>query len=453
MLVLCGLALLQTACADATVASTDNSVTDYGVSLARRRPKPPVVVTPPVDTAATVPPVTPPPAPVPPVVVPPVVVPPVVPPPPLPGGDAYFGFTGSPPTPIPFNEDGWDVQVYSRNADTWYFPEAMDAHHGADCAGYPNVHRVARYEDMVFRCRDHIMTAINASGYGAIVLTPDRMVSWASGEGVIRFDLSTLQTSSRDWINVFVSAFDSHMAVPATLEAVALNGPARDGIYFEMLSNGNICPRFVRNFIVTRLECREEWKALSDKIVVSATLRSTVEIRLTNSRVKVSLPNEGVVFSDVALPSALPFTEGVVQFGHYSYTPEKECTRPTGCPPNTWHWDEIHLAPSVPFTIIRADRRFVDGSGGTVTFNSPAPRGAKMGFFAYGREPDLSFDGGATWQAPVQQASVKLADPDRQYFTPIPEGTTKVMLRPARPIAFWGDLQFWMARDFTIWVR
>ncbi|MBC7842668.1 MAG: hypothetical protein H7099_10155 [Gemmatimonadaceae bacterium] len=50
-------------------------------------------------------------------------------------------------------------------------------------------------------------------------------------------------------------------------------------------------------------------------------------------------------------------------------------------------------------------------------------------------------------------ASIKLADPDRQYSTPIPEGTLPVMLRPARPIAFRGDLQFWMARIFTIWVR
>lgn len=43
----------------------------------------------------------------------------------------------------------------------------------------------------------------------------------------------------------------------------------------------------------------------------------------------------------------------------------------------TWHWDNLHIAPSTPFTIARGDRRVIRAVTPTVVnFAPPAPRGA-----------------------------------------------------------------------------
>jgi hypothetical protein len=432
-MVLCAAAVTLAACG----ARDDAATEDLGQGLTEPRTpsvdttKPPA---PPTDT--TRPPVSPP------------------PPPNLTPGTSYWAMTGSPPSPVPFDEPGWDVQVYSRDRQTWYEPEPMDAHHGDNCAGFPGVHRVSRYDQMVFRCRDHIMTSINAEGYGGVVLTPDRMIDFSGGEAVIRFDLSTFRSSGRDWINVWVSGYEAQLSVPAVEWAPGANGPPRDGMFVEQTANGNLCPRFIRNFVVTELAC-DDGRPLSDRIVFSATRRNTVEIRVSATRVRVSMPNDSIVFSNVALPASLPFTQGVVQFGHYSYNPRKcesHCP-PGGWAPNTWHWDEIYLAPSIPFTIIRADRRFVDGAGGTVTLNAPAPANAKLRFYSMGMSPDVSFDGGATWRVPAEQGGGKTSEPERQYWMPIPAGTTQIQLRPARLLTWWTERGSWIARDFSVFAR
>ena len=37
-------------------------------------------------------------------------------------------------------------------------------------------------EMTVFRCKDHVMTAIRADDYGVIYLTPDRLLDWSDGD-------------------------------------------------------------------------------------------------------------------------------------------------------------------------------------------------------------------------------------------------------------------------------
>lgn len=358
-----------------------------------------------------------------------------------------WSFTGATPSPVPFAEDGWDVQIHSRDRDTWLQPQPMEAHHTSACGAPPGTHRITQYEEMVFRCRDHLMTAIRADGYGAIVLTPDRQLDWGSGEGVVRFDLSTFRSSARDWIKVWITPFDLQLPVPAIDHAPDLNGVPRTSLFIEMTSNGNLCPRLVRDFRITALSC-DDWRALEDRLTPSATVRTSVEIRVSRTRVRVSLPEHDIVFADVALDQPLTYTRGVVQFAHYSYTPEK-CQGCAGA--NTWHWDEIHLAPSVPFSIARGDRRHVDGAGGEVSFARPAGSGARLRFVAAGVAPEISVDGGATWQQPAEQAVSRTNDPIRQYWTPVPAGTARVRLRPGRPIAWWPHSDVWIARDFAIW--
>jgi hypothetical protein len=473
MALICGLSVALSACGDNQQDPTTGE--DVSLTLARRRrpwirfPKPPIatppvdtaaappkdtVVTPPKDTVVPPPPVTPPTPPVtpptPPVTPP---TPPVTPPTPpvtpptgqdMPGGETYWAMTGDPATPIPFAETGWDVQVYSRDRQTWYAPEPMDANHGMDCSGAPSAHRITTYEQTVFRCRNHVMTALSAEGYGMIALTPNRLLDLSQGTAVIRFDLSTLKSSSRDWIYIWLSDYDGHVSTPAPDWAPGLNGPPRNGMFIEQTANGNFCPRMVQNYVEVKLAC-DDWVNLSERLVVSATRRDQLEIRLTPGRVRVSLPNNNIVFSDVAMPS-LPFSRAVVQFTHYSYNPRKDGAGS----PNTWHWDEVRMAPTVPFTIIRADRRYVDGTGGTVNFASPAPANAKLRFSASGMAPDVSFDGGATWSVPTLAAYHKTSEPDAQFFTNIPAGATRVTLRPARPIGWWTERNSWIARDFSV---
>jgi hypothetical protein len=177
-------------------------------------------------------------------------------------------------------------------------------------------------------------------------------------------------------------------------------------------------------------------------------VRSTVDIRVSRTRVRVAMPGHDIVFADAAFDAPLTFDRGVVQFAHYSYTPEK-CQGCAGA--NTWHWDEIHLAPSVAFGITRGDRRHVDGAGGEVTFAMPARRNARLRFVAAGVAPEISVDGGTTWQLPVEQAVSRTNDPIRQYWTPVPPGTTRVRLRPGRPITWWPHADVWVARDFALW--
>src|SRR5215207_3184126 len=52
-------------------------------------------------------------------------------------------FDGKPTSPVPFNPTNWDVQVHSRNVDTWKHLEPMQAHHGSNCSGYPGTHPIS----------------------------------------------------------------------------------------------------------------------------------------------------------------------------------------------------------------------------------------------------------------------------------------------------------------------
>jgi hypothetical protein len=88
-------------------------------------------------------------------------------------------FDGNPTIPQPWRQAGWSprwaVGVTSRDRPTFDRLDGMNAEHGADCAGPPATHPTSAYEDAVFQCKDHVMTAISAGGYGMISLTPNAM--------------------------------------------------------------------------------------------------------------------------------------------------------------------------------------------------------------------------------------------------------------------------------------
>ncbi len=356
-----------------------------------------------------------------------------------------YTFDGSPPAPGPAPLADWDVQVHSRDPGTWLAPEALDAQHGADCSAPPATHPVTTYAGTVFQCANHIMTALNAGGYGVIYLTPPEMLDFSSG-GSVSFDLSTLRMSSRDWVDIWVTPYQDNLALPFDQGDVDLQGLPRTGLHVIMSAfNGETTFRAytIQNFQETEIDgCW--WCGLPGYLGYTPTgqQRETFRLSLTPSSLKFELlaggPNSGgnvtpVAFIDNVIPN-LGFTRGVVQFGHHSYNPTKD---DSGVPA-TWHWDNVSIAPAVPFTIIRATERYT--TGGIVTFNAPAPANAYLRFAANGS--NVTVNGQPARIQPAEQN----VDRFKSYWMPIPEGTTSV--------TFAGQGTFngpFFAQDVSIW--
>jgi hypothetical protein len=179
----------------------------------------------------------------------------------------------------------------------------------------------------------------------------------------------------------------------------------------------------------------------------SATRRDTFELRLSRTHVRFGMPAYDFWWIDAEIAD-LGWDQGVVQFGHHSYDPTRYCA---SCGPNTWHWDNVRIEPAAPFTMLRADRRYVDAeSEPEVVFPGPSPEHAHLRFAAVGQNIEYSVDGGASWW-PAQLAAQRRSNPERfqSYWTPIPAGVTAVRLRGegvAEPSA-------WMVQDVAIWAR
>ena len=144
-------------------------------------------------------------------------------------------------------------------------------------------------------------------------------------------------------------------------------------------------------------------------------------------------------------PGGLPFDKGVVQFGHNSYN-VFDCEG-CGSGPNTWHWDNIYLAPAEPFTALAANRRHVDNSSASfVTFNKPAPKNSAIQFTGIGFDLEVSFDGGSTWKPAVTQHNREIHNwRFKNYHMAIPQGTTRVDFRGTNPYD-----GHWQIQDISI---
>jgi len=363
-------------------------------------------------------------------------------------------FDGNPVAPAPFSDSEWDIQVHSRDPGTWYALEGIDAQHGADCSAPPATHHNTSYEGAVFQCRDHVMTAINAGGYGAIYLTPNRLVDFSNG-ATIQFDLSTLRMSLRDWVDIWITPYDDNLALPFDNGDVDLQGMPRKGLHITMSAfNGETTFRCYRidNFVQEELNGSHWWLSVDSLLAglgrqPSATVRDTFRLDLSPGSLKFSLPvasdgNWGGEFCNTTgeggIGGSLGFTKGVVQFGHHSYTPSKDGAGV----PATWHWDNVSIEPSEPFSIIQADRRYVDGEQ-TVNFASPAPAGSSLRFSANG-VVEVNF--GSGWQAARIQPAQTNVDRTRSYWMPIPAGTQAVQFRGQDT----SNGPFF-AKDFSIW--
>lgn len=392
----------------------------------------------------------------------------------LSSGGAPFGTPGGPPwpdhPPTPWKPADFDVAIHSRDPDTWYAPERFRAMHGPNCAPHQDAtpftdagsHEVTTYDDLNFRCRNHMMTAIGASGYGVVYVTPDAMVDWSTGEAVVKFALSTLRTSGRDWVDLWITPWEDNLKLPldASLAGTDLQGPPRAMLHVRMVAEA-ARSRFEAYYANDFAEGKLPVVSTDgyEKILVPvSTRRDTFELRVSRYRVRFGMrttaprPGQPSTITWIDASVRLPFSRGVVQLGHHSHAPTTGGGRP-----GTWHWDDVTIAPAVPFGIVLPQlvdgtrRRHVDAASAAtpIVFERPAPADAFVRFAAIGAGIQLSVDGGATWTAArVQRAALDRADRFRSYWTPIPAGTQQLHVR--RDPASAGT---WFARDFAIWSR
>lgn len=358
-------------------------------------------------------------------------------------------FSGSPSSPVPYNPSTWDVQVHSRDVNTWKSLEPMNAHHGPNCVGYPAVHAVSSYADAVYHCNDHVMTAINAGGYGLVMLTPNQMVDFSSGEATINFDMSTFRSSARDWVSIWLSPFEDQIPLPLTDWLPDLTGEPRRAVHLQMgVFNGKTGFQglTVRDFNVTDIST-DPFLTYEDFLTTSAVRRDTFQLRISRTSIKFGMPAYNRWWVDRTIPD-LGWSRAVVQFGHHSYSPTKACDGNGTCSPNTWHWDNVSISNAVPFTMLKADLPYLDSTTRRyVTFPAGAPSNSFLRFSGIGTNVQVSFNGGQSWQSAAQHAIERTAEEHfRPFWMPVPTGTSRVDFRGSS--WYGGD---WMARGISIW--
>lgn len=367
-------------------------------------------------------------------------------------------FDGQPEGPEVWQPATWDVTIHSRDRETWESLEPMLADHGENCEPPPAQHQISAYEESVFRCRDHVMTALLAGGYGLIYLTPNSQVDFSEQEAIIRFDLSTQRTSARDWVDLWITPYEDHLQLALDHTLPDLSGEPRRSVHIRMdfgqeneNSSGNhFLAQVIDEFEIDVLPLNDT-RGYEEVLTPDAKQRTTFELRLSQDHIKFGLPDHDLWWVDTEIE--LDWAQGVVQLGHHSYNPLKDCVR---CAPNTWHWDNVLISPAQSFTILRADRRVVnqqndenDQNESVLNFPAPAPKDAHLRFAGIGNNLQFSVDQGETWQLAEQQAYDESLDKEehfKSYWTPIPAGVTQVQLRGE---AWWGGE--WHVRDISIW--
>ena len=325
----------------------------------------------------------------------------------------------------------------------------MQAQHGTNCAGPPATHEVHSYADAVFICNNHIMTAINAGGYGMIALTPASIMNCSQG-CTVQWQMSTEKSSQRDWPDLWLTPWSDNLSLPFDAGDVDLQGIPRQGVQVSAAAIQNSWSvATISNYNVTSLPS-PWWEPMHAGIgpeVNQAATRQTFKLTISPGRIRFERLASATAPSLVWVDSPAPVLfapDYVVQFGHHSYNPTKDGAGT----PSTRHWDELVISPSTPFTLIKTHTRALFQNGG-ITFDAPAPANSWLRFTAVGTV-QYSVNGGSTYQPATKQVFLTHYEHMSSYFIPIPQGTQSVHFRFTPDGWYNGP---YAAKDFAIWSR
>lgn len=363
-------------------------------------------------------------------------------------------FDGMPAAPAPFASPHWQVMVHRRDAATSPDVPPMDAAHGPACEPPPATHPIAHRPESAFLCHDHLMTAINEPVYGAVYLTPDEMVDFSAGEASVKWDMSTLRTSLRDWVDLWITPPGDALLMPLAASFTASGyGAPRNAVHVEMGQfNGKTLfhTTVYRDGVATTPTQTTGNLVYEDWLTPDAIRRDPFELRIGRTHVAFGMPTYGKWWIDTTIPD-LGWDRAIVQFGHHSYTPGKDCPAGQVCGPNTWHLDNFSISPASPFTMVRnigGDHALTVAADPTLTLAAPAPAGAMLRFHSQYDNQQVSFDGGATWTPapPVFSTRAGAWPPHHTYALPVPAGVTSVRFAPLT-----GGAGPWYVRDAVVW--
>lgn len=373
-------------------------------------------------------------------------------------------FDGDPDSPEAWTDENWDITIHQRDQDRMYEMFSMPAQHGPNCEPPPDSHEITAYEDNLYICKNHMMTAnygaSDTGGYGLVYFAPNRTID-TTDDFFIQFDMSTHRVNPvRNWVDVWITPYDQNLQLAIHEFEPDLQGAPLEAVQIRLLQENYFVVTLHENGQETRLEMND-YRQYHEVLEMSKKVRSTFYIGVKNGRLKVGMPEYDLWWHDLPTPEMFQrshWSESVVQFGHHSYTPDKMCEGsffPEECASNggdTFHWDNMTLYPAQSFELVHGSTNLITTSTNEKTFvaDRAAPENSYLRFAGIGDNLEISYDGGVSWLAPTEQAHSKAVENDhfRSYWTPVPAGTTSVQFRGDD---WWGGE--WAARDITFWAK
>lgn len=361
-------------------------------------------------------------------------------------------YPGSPTDWVPQPINDWDLLVHNR--DTISTLPALQAHDGSNCSSYPATHAVSSYADAVYLCGGEVQTAIDGEGYGEIVMTPAQMVDFSSG-ATVQVDLSTLRSSSQDWVDLWLTRFDEQLVAPAEPTTLDLQGVPRDAIHVVEGGIPSTWSAYVINGFNGQFVPGTS-RSVEDCVgnQVSATRLTTMQLSVAPNHLTLDALVDGTPcpLIDAAIPNP-GFTQGVLQLAQHSYQPSQATTNFGGTAgPNTWHWANLSVSNPLPYTMLRGNMPMEGLRPGTtneVDFQSAAPPDAHLRFAALAVPGSVQvsfFDGQAWsgWTPAAMQAQCggsangvctgrPVAEHISNYWTAVPMGTVAVRFAATTP--------------------
>jgi hypothetical protein len=226
------------------------------------------------------------------------------------------------------------------------------------------------------------MTSINGEpGYAAIYLSPPAMADFSASPSTVQFDVSTFASSGRDWLDVLITPLADFMQYPFRSDLnVDGSGLPNRAIHIEQeFATDQWEIEVVRGTAAQSLGIlRIPFDQIGGRSKVTRT-----PVRIVLSRTSLTLSYPTVPGASLTVNFAdLGWDQGVIQLGHHSYDPLKDCDT---CAANTWHWDNVSVNPARLFyqrqaTPERTGAPIYDSDPRSLSFGNPAPANSSLMF-------------------------------------------------------------------------